>query len=89
MQFKDLEACPFCGCDEFYEKQQARGTINYRMRFDGKETDNSAMYDGLITLYSGRVYCNDCSRYLGNYLKNIVSKLAEKQLCYNSTKMKE
>ena len=84
MRFKDLKACPFCGCDEFYEKQQTRGTIYYRIRFDGKETDNSDMYDSLITSYSGRAYCNDCKRYLGNYINDEVGKIAQRKCFENS-----
>ena len=84
MRFQDLEACPFCGCDEFYEKQQTRGTIHYRIRFDGKETDNSDMYDSLLTMYSGRAYCNDCKRYLGNYIKDEVGKVAQRKCFENS-----
>ena len=84
MKFKDLEACPFCGCDEFYEKQQTRGTIHYRIRFDGKETDNTDMYDGLITTYSGRSYCENCNRYLGNYINDEVGKAAQRKCFENS-----
>jgi len=80
MRFDDLNCCPFCGCDEFYEKQQAKGTIHYRMRFDGEVTENSDMYDSLFINYSGRVYCEKCNHYLGNYIANVVGKEAERIL---------
>ena len=84
MKFKDLEACPFCGCDEFYEKQQTRGIIHFRIRFDGNETDNTDMYDSLITKYSGRAYCESCQRFLGNYINDTVGKAADRQCLKNS-----
>lgn len=86
MKFTDLEACPFCGCDEFYEKQQTRGTIHYRIRFDGNETDNTDMYDSLITKYSGRAYCDSCQRFLGNYINDTVGKAAQRKCFENSLK---
>lgn len=66
MKFSELKCCPFCGCEEYYEKQYVRGTIEYISRFDGEEADNSELYEGLLYDCSGRVYCVDCGRYLGN-----------------------
>lgn len=76
MKFSDLKHCPFCGSEEFYEKQYARGRITYRMRFDDEETDNSAMYDSLDISYSGRAYCDGCHKYLGNYMSDLIGKAA-------------
>lgn len=66
MKFAELRCCPFCGGEEFIEKRWAAGPIWYCMRFDGKEADNSEMYSMLTHKGSGRVYCADCDRYLGN-----------------------
>lgn len=30
--------------------------------------------------YSGKTYCYQCNKYLGDYIKNIVSKSVEKKL---------
>lgn len=76
MKFSDLKCCPFCKSEEFYEKEYAKGSITYRMRFDGEETDNSTMYDNLDHYSSGRAYCDDCNRYLGNYMTDKLGKAA-------------
>ena len=48
MKFTDLQSCPFCGCDTYYEKQKAFGNIEYNSMFNGKDAPNYEMYDGLI-----------------------------------------
>lgn len=80
MKFSDLKCCPFCGNDEFYEKQYAKGPIYFNMRFDGEETHNETMYDSLTTIQSGRVYCNHCEKYLGNMLSDALGKEAERAI---------
>ena len=80
LKFSDLRECPFCGSDEFFEKQYAYGTILIRERFDGQEADNSDLYDKLNFRYSGRIYCSQCKRVLGNRIKDTVSKSVEKEL---------
>lgn len=78
MKFTDLKACPFCGSDTFYERQYAYGRIEYNSMFNGKEAPNYEMYDGLYHTYSGRCYCRECNKYLGNSEKNTVGKEAER-----------
>ena len=73
MKFSDLKRCPFCGCEEFYEKRYARGPVWYCMRFDGEETNNSDMYSFLSYERTGRVYCADCDRVLGNFETDTVA----------------
>lgn len=81
MKFSELTECPFCGHDEFYEIAPIKGHVYYIMRYDGKEAeDNSSMYDGTSTYPTGRVYCDNCHKYLGNYIKNFVGGKAEKAL---------
>lgn len=80
MKFTDLKECPFCGCDHYYSKQYARGPIIYYQRFDGEEAYNGDMYDLLTIKYGSGRYCYDCKKYLGNAVKNTVSKEAEKAL---------
>lgn len=78
MKFTDLKYCPFCGCEEFYEKRRTTGTVTYYMRFDGDEADNSCMYEGLEYTWNGKVWCAECDRYLGNQDDNKVGVEAER-----------
>ena len=80
MKFTELENCPFCGSEEFYSKNYMYGTSHYNERFDGEETYNDQMYDGLIVKYGYRAYCCNCNRYLGNKTKNTLSKNTELKL---------
>ena len=41
INFSDLTQCPFCGCDGFYVRQHAEGTVIYHHSFDGSEFDNN------------------------------------------------
>ena len=62
---KNIKECPYCGSEEYYIKQSFTGTCNFRIRFDGKQTDNGDMHDN--TLYKNTskfVYCNDCNKKL-------------------------
>jgi hypothetical protein len=62
---KNIKKCPSCGSEEYYIKQSFTGTCNFRLRFDGKETDNGDMHDN--TQYkntSKYAYCNDCNKKL-------------------------
>lgn len=87
MKLSELSECPFCGYDEFYETEYVYGTTRWRSRFDGKEADNSDLYDGLrIKDSSGRIYCDNCNKFLGNRKNNTLSKAAEKALIQNETK---
>lgn len=80
MRFSDLECCPFCGCEEYYEKGYICGSIVTRFMFDGSESDNSEMYEGLDHTRTGRVYCSDCHKYLGNMDDDVVGVAAAKKV---------
>lgn len=81
MKFTELTECPFCGCEEFCTKQYVYGTLMYRERFDGEETENCELYDSLNNgKYSGNCYCLGCNKLLGNKDANTVSKQVEKRL---------
>ena len=88
MKFTDLQSCPFCGCEMYYEKQKVYGNIEYNCMFNGKEAPNYEMYDGLSHTYSGNCYCRDCKKYLGNNMKNIVGKAAERLILKHSAKQR-
>ena len=40
INFSDLTQCPFCGCNGFYVRQHAEGTVIYHHSFDGSESDS-------------------------------------------------
>lgn len=81
MKLSDLEQCPFCGSDEYFTTEYVYGTLYYNERFDGEETHNGELYDGLNSKnYSGRAYCCNCKKYLGNKKTNTVSTQVEKAL---------
>lgn len=80
IDFEDLTCCPFCGSGVFYEKEQAYGNIEYNSRFDGEEAKNYDMYEGLSYHSSGRCYCRDCDKYLGNIINGTVGKDAQRVL---------
>ena len=62
---KNIKKCPYCGCEEYYRKESYKGTCEFRVRFDGKEADNSDMYDNaeekLISKYA---WCAKCHKRL-------------------------
>lgn len=79
MKFSDLTECPFCGGKEFYATEYVYGTIRFRRQFNGEEADNSDLYDGLrVKPSSGRVYCDECNKFLGNQKNNTISKAVER-----------
>ena len=60
-----LDKCPFCGCEEYYTRDYARGTVRFIQRFDGEVTDNSEMYDSVYTVRYGKyAYCLHCHKRL-------------------------
>lgn len=62
---KDIKRCPYCGCEEYYIKQSYSGTCNFYMRFDGKEADNTQMYDGSQFKNTSKyAWCSECNRRL-------------------------
>lgn len=80
MKFSELKECPFCGCEEYYEKQKATGSVHYRSRFDGEEADNEDMYIDVFCKSTGRVYCVKCNKALGNVYSDTLMRQVENQL---------
>ena len=81
VKFKDLTECPFCGFDEYYGKYYTYGTIRMYSHYDGKfqSVSNADMYESLTTRNdSGRMYCGNCDRYIGNIYTDKISSAAEK-----------
>lgn len=79
----------------YYENQAVKGKVEFNSLFNGEEAPNYDLYDGLTHICSGRCYCRECDKYLGNNLRNTVSKGAEKLLnvknnlvCHGDTERK-
>lgn len=66
VNFSNLTECPFCGYDELYVRQHAKGTIKYHFSFNGSEADNTDMYSMLSVTGGKNVYCSQCNKFLGN-----------------------
>ena len=62
-----IKECPYCGCNEFYTKERASGTMQVRHRFDGdNDVDNSDMHDNLIYKYTSKyIFCDECKKKIG------------------------
>lgn len=81
LKFSELECCPFCGSEEYVTKTYVYGTTYCGERFDGEECHNEGLYDSLnCKNYSGRAYCRNCGKYLGNKDANTLSKQVQKEL---------
>lgn len=80
MKFADLKCCPFCEGEEYFERRRASGIVIYNMRYDGSETHNEDMYDGLSYTDTGKRWCANCGRYIGNALKNEIGIAARRKI---------
>ena len=66
----ELSECPHCGHNEWYRKQRVKGEIIFRERFDGKETENFEMYDGISHRDTSKfAYCSKCHKKIGKLVK--------------------
>lgn len=64
----EVQACPYCGCDEFAVKQSYQGSGVYRRLLDGKEgADNAEMYDCLNVKVGKIAYCGKCEKPIGRW----------------------
>ena len=80
----ELEYCPFCGNDEYYQRMYVSGSTECHSRFDGSDgADNSEMYSGLDHTMGAKIYCNNCNKYLGNLNTGKLS--VEAQRCIDSS----
>lgn len=62
---RNIKECPYCGSEEYYQKESYKGFREFRMRFDGEEADNSDMWDGAVEkLISKYAWCCECHRRL-------------------------
>ena len=80
MKFLKIKECPFCGCTTFYQKFQYRGRGIYFSNYDGSDAENGDMYDYVNATTTGRAYCAECDRYLGNAGSDVLGKQAEKAM---------
>lgn len=62
-----IKKCPHCGSDEgYFTKMYAYGSVNYHIKFNGDESENRDMYEGLGHKGGKRAYCSYCGKYLFN-----------------------
>lgn len=62
---KYIKSCPYCGSEEYYIKQSFKGVCEYKMRFDGEETDNGDIHDGAIYKNTSKyAWCRECGKRL-------------------------
>lgn len=62
---KNIKVCPYCGSEEYYIKQSFKGTCNYKIRFDGEETENGSMHGNAdYKNLSKYAWCNNCHKKL-------------------------
>jgi hypothetical protein len=60
-----VKECPYCGSEEYYIKQSFKGTGNYYIRFDGKETENGEFYDNAQYKNKSKyAWCAECRKRL-------------------------
>lgn len=61
----NIKECPYCGSEEYYIKQSFKGTCDYNIRFDGKETENGHMWDDAIYKNTSKyAWCRECGKRL-------------------------
>lgn len=57
----ELNKCPYCGGESWFEKQKYAGEYEFRTNFDGTEAENGDMFDGATYKRTSKfAYCCDC-----------------------------
>ncbi|WP_185345856.1 hypothetical protein [Listeria booriae] len=60
-----ISECPHCESKfGYYEKIQISGRSRWYHKFDGKEADNTDVYQDTKFKYSKYTYCADCDKRL-------------------------
>lgn len=88
MKLSELTCCPFCNeGTEYYECLYVSGSVRHYSGYDGKfnSITNAEMYDFLHNRTSGRVYCENCNQYIGNYITDRLSRAAKEALKQKNT----
>ena len=60
-----MNRCKFCGNTTYYRivKYSGRGLVHYN--FDGSDTDNDHMHDGVNYSENKSIFCSNCREKLG------------------------
>jgi len=58
----ELNKCPYCGCDEYIEYFTVSGKTHFRYRFDGKDSCNEDMHNGMRQIPQKFIYCACCDK---------------------------
>ena len=88
MKLSDLTCCPFCEAETgYYENIYLHGSTHHYSGYDGEFNSslNSEMFDSLLSNYSGRVYCQECNKYIGNHFTDRLSKAAKDAIKHRNT----
>ena len=82
MTIKDIDCCPFCGCDIFFRKERVKGTVRYRLHANGDEADNTDMWDSVecYTIKSEDYYCDNCNKKVAHGDNEKLTKSALAQI---------
>lgn len=65
---KEFDECPYCKHDEYYTKEYYKGYCNYYERFDGKQTDNTHLYDHAEHKKRSKyAFCARCHEKIAKY----------------------
>ena len=62
---KIVTVCPYCGYDEFEVELIYSGRGGFLYRFDGAETDNGQMHEGINYRELKTAYCGQCKKKIG------------------------
>lgn len=57
-----IDRCKHCGHDVAIIKSRTHGYVHLRIGFNGKDVDNSEMYDDLVYRQPKYAYCEHCGK---------------------------
>lgn len=58
----EMKECPHCGHDTYYIVSTVSGRSHFHARYDGKDTDNGGMYEGLTHKDHKWAKCSECEK---------------------------
>lgn len=62
---KYIKECPYCGHNEYYQKQRYKGICNFYLRYDGKDGENGEMWESAtFENTSNYAWCGNCHKRL-------------------------
>ncbi|MEG0551721.1 MAG: hypothetical protein RR554_11175 [Vagococcus sp.] len=64
---RDMKECPHCGHDTYYITSTVSSRSQFHARYDGEDTENGEMYEGLIHenhKWAKWAKCSECGKRL-------------------------